>query len=232
MLIPSIDLKGGKVVQLVQGEKLAVESDDLDGWIERFATFPKIQLIDLDAAMGIGTNDALVRKVAAKLPCRVGGGIRSVGRAQDLLEAGAQAVIVGSAFFDMRRAAEGGTVIKFDFAEALRDAIGLDRVIAAVDAKGGRVVIHGWRTALPVTAVQAVQALDPYCGEFLYTHVDKEGLMQGTDMDAIKAVKEATARRVTAAGGVTTREEVDALDRLGVDAVVGMAIYTGAMALD
>ena len=232
MLIPSIDLKGGKVVQLVQGEKLAVESDDLDGWIERFATFPKIQLIDLDAAMGIGTNDALVRKVAAKLPCRVGGGIRSVGRAQDLLEAGAQAVIVGSAFFDMRRAAEGGTVIKFDFAEALRDAVGLDRVIAAVDAKGGRVVIHGWRTALPVTPVQAVQALDPYCGEFLYTHVDKEGLMQGTDMDAIKAVKDATARRITAAGGVTTREEVDTLDRLGIDAVVGMAIYTGAMALD
>ena len=232
MLIPSIDLKGGKVVQLVQGEKLAIESDDLDGWIERFAKFPKIQLIDLDAAMGIGTNDALVRKVAAKLPCRVGGGIRSVGRAQDLLEAGAKAVIVGSAFFDMRRAAEHGSVVKFDFAEALRDAVGLDRVIAAVDAKAGRVVIHGWRTSLPVTAVQAVQALDPYCGEFLYTHVDKEGLMQGTDLDAIKAVKDVTARRVTAAGGVTTREEVDALDRLGIDAVVGMAIYTGAMALD
>jgi phosphoribosylformimino-5-aminoimidazole carboxamide ribotide isomerase len=229
MLIPSIDLKGGKVVQLVQGERLAVESDDLDGWIERFATFPKIQLIDLDAAMGIGTNDALVRQVAATLPCRVGGGIRSVGRAQDLLEAGAQAVIVGSAFFDVRRAADGGHVIKFDFAEALRDAIGLDQVIAAVDAKGGRVVIHGWRTALPVTAVQAVQALDPYCGEFLYTHVDKEGLMQGTDMDAIRAVREATARRVTAAGGITTREEIDALDRLGVDAVVGMAIYTGLL---
>lgn len=232
MLIPSIDLKGGKVVQLVQGEKLAVESDDLDGWIERFAKFPKIQLIDLDAAMGIGTNDALVRKVAARLPCRVGGGIRSVGRAQDLLEAGAQSVIVGSAFFDMRRAADGGSVIKFDFAQAMRDAVGLDRVIAAVDAKAGRVVIHGWRTALPITAVDAVKALDPYCGEFLYTHVDKEGLMQGTDMAAIQAVKDATARRVTAAGGVTTREEVDTLDRLGIDAVVGMAIYTGAMALD
>ena len=232
MLIPSIDLKGGKVVQLVQGEKLAIESDDLDGWMDRFAKFPRIQLIDLDAAMGIGTNDALVRKVAARLPCRVGGGIRSVGRAQDLLEAGAEAVIVGSAFFDMRRTADGGSVIKFDFAEALRDAVGLDRVIAAVDAKGGRVVIHGWRTALPVTAVQAIQALDPYVGEYLYTHVDKEGLMQGTDMDAIRAVKDATARRVTAAGGVTTREEVDALDRIGVDAVVGMAIYTGAMALD
>jgi phosphoribosylformimino-5-aminoimidazole carboxamide ribotide isomerase len=229
MLIPSIDLKGGKVVQLVQGEKLAVESDDLDGWIERFAKFPKIQLIDLDAAMGTGTNDALVRKVAAKLPCRVGGGIRSVGRAQDLLDAGAQSVIVGSAFFDMRRAAENGSVIKFDFAQALRDAIGLDRVIAAVDAKAGRVVIHGWRTMLPLSAVEAVQALDPFCGEYLYTHVDKEGLMQGTDMAAIRAVREATARRVTAAGGVTTQDEIDALDRMGVDAVVGMAIYTGLL---
>src|SRR5688572_22527758 len=199
MLIPSIDLKGGKVVQLIQGEKLAIESSDLDGWIERFSTFPKIQLIDLDAAMGIGTNDALVRQVAAQLPCRVGGGVRSVGRAQDLLEAGAQAVIVGSAFFDVRRSVEEGGVIKHDFARALADAVGLDKVIAAVDSRGGKVVIHGWKTKLPISAVQAVQALDPYVGEFLYTHVDKEGLMQGTDMAAIQAVREVTARRVTAA---------------------------------
>jgi phosphoribosylformimino-5-aminoimidazole carboxamide ribotide isomerase len=229
MLIPSIDLKGGKVVQLVQGEKLAIESGDLDGWIERFAKFPKVQLIDLDAAMGVGTNDALVRQVAARLPCRVGGGVRSVGRAQDLLEAGAEAVIVGSAFFDVRRSAEEGGVIKHDFARALAETVGLQRVVAAVDAKGGRVVIHGWKTKLPIGAVDAVQAIDPYVGEFLYTHVDKEGLMQGTDMDAIKAVRDATARRVTAAGGITTREEIDALDRLGVDAVVGMAIYTGLL---
>ena len=232
MLIPSIDLKGGKVVQLAQGERLVLESNDLDGWIERFSKFPAIQLIDLDAAMGIGTNDALVRNVAARLPCRVGGGVRSVGRAQDLLLAGAQAVIVGSAFFDVRRAAEGGSVIKFDFAEALRDAVGVDRIIGAVDAKGGRVVIHGWRTALPLSTVEAMQALDPYCGEFLYTHVDKEGLMQGTDMDAIRAVREATGRKVTAAGGITTREEIDALAAIGVDAVVGMAIYTGSLVLD
>ena len=229
MLIPSIDLKGGKVVQLVQGEKMAIESDDLDGWIERFAKFPKVQLIDLDAAMGIGTNDALVRQVAARLPCRVGGGVRSVGRAQDLLEAGAEAVIIGSAFFDVRRSVEEGGVIKHDFARALADAVGLDKVIAAVDSKDGRVVIHGWRTKLPISAVAAVQAIDPYVGEFLYTHVDKEGLMQGTDIDAIKAVRAATARRVTAAGGVTTRAEIDSLDRLGVDAVVGMAIYTGLL---
>jgi phosphoribosylformimino-5-aminoimidazole carboxamide ribotide isomerase len=232
MLIPSIDLRKGKVVQLIQGETLAIESSDLDGWIERFAKFPAVQLIDLDAAMGIGTNDALVRQIAARLPCRVGGGVRSVGRAEDLLAAGAKAVIVGSAFFDIRRSAEEGGVVKHDFARALADAVGMQRIIGAVDAKAGRVVIHGWRTTLPITPVQAVKALDRYCGEFLYTHVDKEGLMQGTDMDAIRAVAAATSSKVTAAGGITTREEIDALHAMGIDAVVGMAIYTGALDLE
>ena len=229
MLIPSIDLQKGRIVQLVQGEKLAVESSDVDGWIERFANYPAVQLIDLDAAMGIGTNDGLVRQIASRLPCRVGGGVRSVGRAEDLLAAGARAVIVGSAFFDVRRTAEEGGVIKHDFARALRDAVGITHVIGAVDSKGGRVVIHGWRTALPISAVQAVKALDAYCGEFLYTHVDKEGLMQGTDVAAVRAVKDATTARVTAAGGITTQDEIDTLHALGIDAVVGMAIYTGAL---
>jgi phosphoribosylformimino-5-aminoimidazole carboxamide ribotide isomerase len=234
MLIPSIDLRGGKVVQLVQGEKLAIASDDLDGWIAKFARFPKVQLIDLDAAMSIGHNDDLVWRVAAQLPCRVGGGIRSVGRAQDLIEAGARAVIVGSAFFDVRggRSADGPPMLKLDFARALAEAVGADNVIAAVDSRGGKVVIHGWKTTLPIGAVDAVRALDPYVGEFLYTHVDTEGLMQGTDLEAINAVRDATARRVTAAGGITTREEIDALDKIGVDAVVGMAIYTGLLALE
>jgi phosphoribosylformimino-5-aminoimidazole carboxamide ribotide isomerase len=232
MLIPSIDLRRGKVVQLIQGETLAVESSDLDGWIERFAKFPGVQLIDLDAAMSIGTNDELVRQIAARLPCRVGGGVRSVGRAEDLLAAGATAVIVGSAFFDIRRSAEEGGVVKHDFARALADTVGMQRVIGAMDARAGRVVIHGWRTALPITPVQAIKALEPYCGEFLYTHVDKEGLMQGTDMDAIRAVAAATSTKVTAAGGITTREEIDALHAIGIDAVVGMAIYTGALDLE
>ncbi|MGQ0737214.1 MAG: HisA/HisF-related TIM barrel protein [Acidobacteriota bacterium] len=232
MLIPSIDLMGGKVVQLVQGERLALESTDLEGWMSRFSAFPRVQLIDLDAAMGVGSNDALVRRVAAKLPCRVGGGVRSVGRAQELLDAGAKAVIVGSALFDERRAADDGGPVKLDFARALSEAVGRSRVIGAVDAKGGRVVIHGWKTALPLSAAQAVQALEPYCDEFLYTHVDLEGLMQGTNLEAIRAVAAATSKRVTAAGGITTREEIETLHRLGIDAVVGMAIYTGTLGLD
>jgi len=233
MLIPSIDLQGGRIVQLVQGERLAVASDDLDGWIARFARFAKVQLIDLDAAMGRGNNDAIVRIVASRLPVRVGGGVRSVQRAQELLEAGAQAVIAGSGLFRNAATAPAGAtptdLIDHDFARALSAAVGVDRLIAAVDAKGGRVVIHGWKTAVPITAVDAVAVLEPYCGEFLYTHVDKEGLMGGTDMAAIRAVAGATRRRVTAAGGITTREDIDALDAMGVDAVVGMAIYTGRL---
>jgi phosphoribosylformimino-5-aminoimidazole carboxamide ribotide isomerase len=232
MLIPSIDLQGGKVVQLVQGDKLAISSDDLDGWITKFSKFPKVQLIDLDAAMSRGNNDELVRQIAARLPCRVGGGVRSVRRAEELIAAGAQAVIAGSGLFRRGDGSDLSQMVDHDFAKALATTIGMDRVIAAVDSRGGRVCIHGWKTVLPLTAVQAVQLLEGYCEEFLYTHVDKEGLMQGTDMDAIKAVAEATERKITAAGGITTRAEIDALHAQGIDAVVGMAIYTGSLALD
>ena len=224
MLIPSIDLKGGAVVQLVQGERLAIKDDDVFAWVRRFEKFPKVQVIDLDAAMGAGDNLALVRQIAGALSCRVGGGIRIVERAQDVLAAGARQIIAGSSLF--RNGAPD-----LAFAQTLRDAIGRDRVIAAVDSRGGRVVIHGWKTVLPLTAVDAVRALEPYCDEFLYTHVDTEGLMGGTNLDAIRAVRAATTRRVTAAGGITTQKEIDDLDALGVDSVVGMAIYTGALEL-
>jgi phosphoribosylformimino-5-aminoimidazole carboxamide ribotide isomerase len=222
MLIPSIDLQNGRIVQLVQGEKLAVETTDIDGWIARFAKYPKVQLIDLDAATGAGDNLALVKQIAARLPCRVGGGIRSATRAREVLDAGAQAVIVSSALFKDHR-------VDVEFARGLAEAIGIEHVIGAVDSRGGRVVIHGWKTPLDITAVEAVKALEPWCGEFLYTHVDTEGLMRGTDMDAILAVRAATSRRLTAAGGITTRAEIEQLDAAGVDAVVGMAIYTGRL---
>jgi phosphoribosylformimino-5-aminoimidazole carboxamide ribotide isomerase len=224
MLIPSIDLQNGHVVQLVQGERLAIEAPDPEPWIARFSRFPRVQLIDLDAARGRGDNAALVAAICGRLPCRVGGGIRSVERARAVLDAGAHAVIASSALF------RDGQV-DIAFARALSEAIGPEQVIAAVDSRGGQVVIHGWKTPLPITAVEAVQALEPYCSEFLYTHVDKEGLMQGTDMQAILAVRHATTRRLTAAGGITTWEEIDALDAQAIDAVVGMAIYTGQLPL-
>jgi phosphoribosylformimino-5-aminoimidazole carboxamide ribotide isomerase len=225
MLIPSIDLQNGHVVQLVQGERLAIEAPDPEPWILRFSRFPRVQLIDLDAARGRGDNSGMVASICRRLPCRVGGGIRSIERATEVLAAGADAVIVSSALFRDGR-------VDIDFARSLAGALGADKVIAAVDSRGGFVATHGWKTILPVTAVDAVRALEPYCGEFLYTHVDKEGLMQGTDMDAIMAVRAATTRRLTAAGGITTWEDIDALDAAGIDAVVGMAVYTGQLPLE
>jgi phosphoribosylformimino-5-aminoimidazole carboxamide ribotide isomerase len=222
MLIPSIDLQNGAVVQLVQGERLAIKDEDVFRWVRRFERFPKVQVIDLDAAMGKGDNLGLVRQIAAALSCRVGGGIRTAERARDVLAAGARQIIAGSALFKDGRP-------DLDFAQQLADSVGLEQVIAAVDSRGGQVVIHGWKTTLPLRAVDAVRALEPYCGEFLYTHVDSEGLMGGTDLNAIRDVRGATTRRVTAAGGITTQNEIDELDALGVDSVVGMAIYTGKL---
>jgi phosphoribosylformimino-5-aminoimidazole carboxamide ribotide isomerase len=222
MLIPSIDLKNGAVVQLVQGDRLAIEDADIFKWVQRFSTFPKVQVIDLDAAMGKGDNLAIVRQIAGQLSCRVGGGIRSVERARDVLGAGARQIIASSALFR-------SGVPDLAFAHELAQAVGVDRVIAAVDSRDGHVVIHGWKTPLPLTPVEAVRALEPYCDEFLYTHVDTEGLMGGTNLEAILAVRQATTKRVTAAGGITTQQEIDTLDAAGVDAVVGMAIYTGKL---
>ena len=225
MLIPSIDLKGGQVVQLIQGERTAIASDDIESWVKRFRSFPKVQLIDLDAAMGVGTNDQLVQNVASRLPCRVGGGIRTIARAREVLGYGATAVIVGSSLFRNGRA-------DLDFAGCLAEAVGREQIIAAVDSRAGRVVIKGWTEAVDLRATDAVRALEPYCGEFLYTHVDTEGLMQGTDLDAIRAVRRSTSLRLTAAGGITTHAEIDRLDQEGIDAVVGMAIYTGQLKID
>src|SRR3954470_2107899 len=152
MLIPSIDLKGGAVVQLVQGEKLAIKDDDVFRWVRRFEKFAKVQVIDLDAAMGRGDNLALVRQIAGALACRVGGGIRTVERAQEVLAAGAQQIIAGSSLFK-----DGAPDLVF--ARKLAEGVGAEKVIAAVDSRGGRVVIHGWKTPLPLTAVEAVHAL-------------------------------------------------------------------------
>jgi phosphoribosylformimino-5-aminoimidazole carboxamide ribotide isomerase len=222
MLIPSIDLQGGKIVQLVQGERLAVETTDVDTWIQKFAAYSKVQLIDLDAAKGAGSNEMLVARICRALPCRVGGGIRSIERAEAILGLGATKVILGSSLFS-------GNLVNLDFARTLSEHIGPDRLIAAVDGRGGKVVVNGWKTSLDITPAEAIQRLEPFFSEFLYTHVDLEGLMKGTDMNAIRTLRATTTRALTAAGGITTREEIDQLHGMDVDAVVGMAVYTGKL---
>jgi phosphoribosylformimino-5-aminoimidazole carboxamide ribotide isomerase len=214
---------GGKVVQLVQGEKKALEYDSFEPWVARFAKYPLVQLIDLDAAMRQGDNRALVRQIAGRLPCQVGGGIRTTADAREMLDCGARAVIIGSALVRDGRP-------NVEFAQELATAVGVERLVFGVDSKGGRVAVAGWKLATPLTAQVMMSALEPYCGAFLYTHVDTEGTMQGIPFEVIRELRAATARRLIAAGGIRSREEIDALDAMGVDAVVGMAIYTGQIA--
>jgi phosphoribosylformimino-5-aminoimidazole carboxamide ribotide isomerase len=222
MLIPSIDLQDGRIVQLVQGRDLALATDDIDAWVGRFRDYPRVQLIDLDAAMGRGENGALLQRICRQLRCRVGGGIRSVERATHLLGHGAEAVIVGTALFDE-------TGVNLAAARAFSEALTPARVIAAIDSRGGRVVIKGWTETTALDAAGAARALEPWCDEFLFTWVDGEGLMRGIDMGAVAQVRDATTKRLTVAGGIRSHEEIAELDRLGIDAVVGMALYTGKL---
>jgi len=224
MLIPSIDLRGGRVVQLVQGRRQALAYDDVFEWVGRFAGFPRVQVIDLDAAMGTGGNQALVARICRMLPCRVGGGLRSAEAARQAIADGAREVILGSALFT-----EGG--VDETFAASVAEACGAARVIAAVDALGGRVAVKGWNETLAISPADAARRLEPWCGGLLYTHIDTEGLMGGIDMAAVTAVRDATSLRLSAAGGITTWDEIHALDAMSVDAVVGMAVYSGVLRL-
>lgn len=222
MLIPSIDLMGGKIVQLVQGEENALEFDNLAEWVERFARYPLVQLIDLDAAMGEGDNRALIAEFCGKLPCQVGGGVRSAENARQVLKAGAKRVILGSSLVK-----DG--VVDSQFARALCDEFGAERLVMAIDSRGGKVAIHGWKTVTSITPVEMMHALEPYCLAFLYTHIDTEGLLQGIPMDIVRDLSTRTSRRLIAAGGIRSQQEIDDLDAMGVDAVVGMAIYSGIL---
>jgi phosphoribosylformimino-5-aminoimidazole carboxamide ribotide isomerase len=224
MILPCIDLMGGKVVQLVQGREKALEGAAPLEMLRRFAAFAEIQVIDLDAAMGQGSNDDLVRLLAGRAATRVGGGVRSVARARALVEQGARKVIVGTSVF----AAQG---VDRAFMAALVEAIGRERLIVALDSKGGRIVVKGWRESTNLTAEQVVHQLEPYCSGFLCTYVDKEGMLQGTDLDWYRRLRAATAHELTAAGGITTMEEVRALVEMNVNAALGMAIYTGRLDL-
>jgi len=225
VIFPCIDLMDGKVVQLVQGREKALEADSPDETLRRFAAFPEIQVIDLDAALGRGSNDELVRWLAGKAAVRAGGGVRTVERARTLVEQGARKVIVGTSAFT-------GSGVNQAFLAGVRDAIGRDRLLVALDSKAGRIVVKGWRESTGLTAEQVLGALEPYCSGFLCTYVDKEGMMQGTDLPWFRRLRAATPLEITAAGGITTLEEVRALLALDIHAALGMAIYTGRLNLD
>ena len=224
MIFPCIDLMDGAVVQLIQGREKALEGESPEAMLAKFAAFPEIQVIDLDAAIGRGANDALVEMLAGKAVIRAGGGVRTVERARALIAQGAHKIIVGTSAFD----AEGPN---HAFLESLVSAIGRERVILALDSKGGRIVVKGWREATRFTAEEVIKQLEPYCAGFLCTYVDKEGMMQGTDLAWFQRLREATGHELTAAGGITTLEDIEALENMRINSAVGMAIYTGRLDL-
>jgi phosphoribosylformimino-5-aminoimidazole carboxamide ribotide isomerase len=225
MLIPSIDLLGGRIVQLVQGEKLRLAFDDFDYWINKFSSYPLVQLIDLDAAMRQGDNSGLVAQIAKRLPCQVGGGIRSIEKAAQVIDAGGKRVIIGSALFT-----EEGSV-NVETAHAFAGAVGAERVVAGIDTKNGRIAVKGWKAEVALTPDEAIPHLDPYVSAFLYTHVDGEGLMQGFPLEVAVRLRKLTAHQLIVAGGIRRQREIDALHAMDVDAVVGMAIYTDLLSV-
>ena len=223
MLIPSIDLMGGRIVQLERGEQLRLAFDDFEPWLERFSRYPLVQLIDLDAAKRVGDNRALVEQIARRLPVQVGGGVRTAAHARALLDAGARRVIFGSVLF-------GQDGVDTEAAASLSAAIGAPAMVAGIDTKAGRIAVRGWREQVNVTPGEAIAALEPWCGAFLYTHVDTEGTLSGFPMEAARSLRPLTRRQLIVAGGIRGREEIDALEAMGVDAVAGMAVYSGLLA--
>jgi phosphoribosylformimino-5-aminoimidazole carboxamide ribotide isomerase len=232
LLIPSIDLMGGRIVQLVQGEKLKLAFDDFEYWIGRFENYPLVQLIDLDAAMRQGENTTLIQMIAKRLPCQVGGGLKTAEDGQRLLDAGAKRVIYGSSLFgpaaspDEKRRHK---IIRLEFAESLKRALGEDALCFSVDTKAGKVAVKGWKDSVDLTPEEAVTWLEDCCAAFLYTHVDTEGTMSGFPMDVAAILRACTAKQLIVAGGIKEAREVADLDAMGVDAVAGMAVYSGAM---
>lgn len=226
MLIPSIDLLGGKIVQLVQGEKLKLAFDDFEYWIDRFSKYPLVQLIDLDAAMGTGDNGTLVAQIAKRLPCQAGGGIRNIDRARQVLDAGARRVIIGSSLFTEEN---GVGCVNTVFAGELADAIGPEHIVAGIDSRNGRIAIKGWKAQVALTPDEAIPQLEPYAAAFLYTHIDGEGLMQGFPVDIAIRLRALTQRELIVAGGIRSQDEIDTLATHNIDAVAGMAVYTNLL---
>jgi phosphoribosylformimino-5-aminoimidazole carboxamide ribotide isomerase len=220
MIIPCIDLQNGRAVQLVHGRKRRLAVDDVFGLLDRFRDYPLLHVIDLDAAMGRGSNARLVSALCRRAPMRVrvGGGIRTVARAQRLLDAGAEKIIVGSAAFRRGR-------VHRAFLARLARRVGRRRVIVAVDTASGQILVRGWQEKLRLRPAQVFPELARYASEFLCTYVDAEGTMRGTNLKWFRDLRRATPLPITAAGGIRSRREVRALERLGMNAAVGMALY-------
>lgn len=224
MIIPCIDLMGGKVVQLVRGREKALEGGSPEEMLRLFSEFPVIQVIDLDQALGRGSNLEIVQRVAGQARTWVGGGVRTVDDARRLARSGAERVIVGTA-------AIGPDGPDTRFLERLRGAVGRDNVTVALDSMNGRIVVKGWRESTSLTAEEVIARFEPHCGAFLCTYVDNEGTMQGTDLAWYRRLRAATSREITAAGGIASLEEVGELLETGVHVALGMAVYTGRLDL-
>jgi phosphoribosylformimino-5-aminoimidazole carboxamide ribotide isomerase len=224
VLIPCIDLQGGQAVQLVHGRKRELVVADVFGLLNRFKKYPWLHIIDLDAAMGKGQNDEVVRvlcKTARKefgMKVRVGGGIRTVPRAQEVAAWGASQIIVGSAAFRSGKVNTG-------FLRRLNEKVQREQVIIALDTAHGKITIHGWRTRIAIQADNVMSRLEPFCAGFLCTDVDREGTMTGANFEWFRRLRRATSHPIIAAGGIKTRLEIAALEKLGMDAAVGMAMY-------
>ncbi len=222
MLIPCIDVMGGKVVQLVQGDKKVLELYDPEPWLRRFEKYPLVHVVDLDAAMDRGSNRAFISRLVDRLPCQVGGGVRNPEDAKELLAIGAKRVVVGSALV-----ANGN--IDAAFAQSLAQMFGSEHLVFAVDSKDGRLAIRGWKETVSITAGEAINNLDDYCSAFLYTNVDREGLLGGFPIKEARELRAATNKQLIVGGGINSLEQIAELGSIGVDAIAGMAIYTNAI---
>ncbi len=225
MILPCIDLMDGVVVQLVQGREKALEAGEAGAMLAKFSDFAQVQVIDLDAAMGKGSNEEIIKQLAGRGGLRVGGGVRTVEKARRLTRFGVEKIIVGTAAFCASGPNES-------FLRELNAAIPTKNILLALDSRDERIVVRGWQESLDMTATEVIQQLEPYCGGFLCTYVDKEGMMQGTDLDWFRSLRQATAHEITAAGGITTYEDVRALQAMNIHAALGMAVYTGRLDLE
>jgi phosphoribosylformimino-5-aminoimidazole carboxamide ribotide isomerase len=224
VLIPCIDLQGGQAVQLVHGRKRELAVADVLGLLERFSRYEWLHVIDLDAAMRQGNNNTLVRQLCIearrkyKIKIRVGGGIRTIRRAESLKKLGVHQVIIGSAAFRQGRP-------NLAFLKKLAGRVGKKHILIALDTAKGRVVTHGWRKSLTVEPASVFDAISPYCAGFLCTDVDREGTMSGVNLQWFRGLRSATNLPIVAAGGISTTREIHALERIGMDSAVGMALY-------